>query len=699
MSFNIKEGIELKNQSSDLSGQSSSIILFAKSGKLNIVDENDTVTEVGSGGGSSLWKSTSGALEPLGTETVVNIPTSGAFKQNGLNLISEDSYIVSIGNTSTTANELTGGLFLKAQTDASTSKTGYGQLYVDSDDNTLYYVNGSNTYVASAWEDVNGGIRYQNNVMISTENDWVLPTYNTIQLGYGGAMMTKKDALTSLIFMSNMYYNGGYKYKADGKASRIVFGGADVHFKLEATADGSTGDTLSSYVTRFNIVDSTMALHKDAKTDNYTSFDIYEFGNGGSLIGVNTTTSDVMLCANAQISTSGWKRYFSGHSLVLDLNTNGASSFEFKRSATSDSAGASITNWETIASISENGLYLLNLSATPALPSNGYNVYAKSDDLFVQDSSGDSFLLNVWEKTTNGINYNSGNVGVGADANTSILTTKKASSVLYSSSAAPYLNYSIPIIVNNATSATNISTGIYFSVGDTNVSRGAIQLIKPSSSSMQTDFAVQLRSSTGLFMEAMRIKSTGRVGIGTSAPSEALDVNGVIRLENFASAPATPTNGANIYSSNGQLYAQDYNGLKTQLSGHYFNGNFSRIAFRCVSQFTHQSTGTAATFKSAQTLKSFDLNITVFDKTDNTSYGLYKVSGIIRKDSSTTTFNIITAKTSGIGNIVDSISFTNNSSTNFDLKISNSGGGGGNIDAYMHFDISFNDETELVSSN
>jgi hypothetical protein len=67
--------------------------------------------------------------------------------------------------------------------------------------------------------------------------------------------------------------------------------------------------------------------------------------------------------------------------------------------------------------------------------------------------------------------------------------------------------------------------------------------------------------------ERLRITSTGNVGIGTTAPSAQLGVNGVISLSQQASAPAATSSEGKIYTkTDGNLYYLDGSGAETKLS-------------------------------------------------------------------------------------------------------------------------------------
>jgi hypothetical protein len=124
------------------------------------------------------------------------------------------------------------------------------------------------------------------------------------------------------------------------------------------------------------------------------------------------------------------------------------------------------------------------------------------------------------------------------------------------SSPSSYSTYADDLVISNGfagitlASATSGYGSIYFADGTagTDVQRGAIQY------SHADDY---LRFSTAV-NERMRIDSSGRVGIGTTSPTQALEVAGSIRLNNdLLYADATATRGRVYGDSTGLVVRAD----------------------------------------------------------------------------------------------------------------------------------------------
>ena len=109
----------------------------------------------------------------------------------------------------------------------------------------------------------------------------------------------------------------------------------------------------------------------------------------------------------------------------------------------------------------------------------------------------------------------------------------------------------------NSNSLTNEFSGILFSGNDTTPTWGGVKIGAVMSADYSADFVVAPRNA-GTFAEALRVKSNGNVGIGTTAPAATLDVYGgidisgtAIALKNLSDSSATDETNANIMLGSG----------------------------------------------------------------------------------------------------------------------------------------------------
>jgi len=70
---------------------------------------------------------------------------------------------------------------------------------------------------------------------------------------------------------------------------------------------------------------------------------------------------------------------------------------------------------------------------------------------------------------------------------------------------------------------------------------------------------------------AATITATGNVGIGTSSPTEKLQVDGRINIENSGALALAPSASTTLYSASGELYVHDAADNVTLLSPHNFS--------------------------------------------------------------------------------------------------------------------------------
>jgi hypothetical protein len=218
------------------------------------------------------------------------------------------------------------------------------------------------------------------------------------------------------------------------------------------------------------------------------------------------------------------------------------------------------TNWASgnkylKIEIDPNGGTSYTLAGTTQLLSVPYAMYAAK--------AGDS----KWSDNSFGINYNGGKVGIGTSNPAWALTIEKNAS-------GADRNF---VMLNNTNNGNDATGGLTIQVG-TDPSEifslgygGPNYNLVPNSASraniQSKNLALRATSTTGDIAfhvggfenEKMRINASGRVGIGTIAPSATLHTNGTVRLQGLTSNN-TLTN-ALVTDANGNVFTKDISTL------------------------------------------------------------------------------------------------------------------------------------------
>ena len=124
--------------------------------------------------------------------------------------------------------------------------------------------------------------------------------------------------------------------------------------------------------------------------------------------------------------------------------------------------------------------------------------------------------------------------------------------------------------INNAGGSGQYA-GFVFQVSGDNTGKnaiGQIHVLQEASGSTASSLAFQVRNTAEAYLEAMRITSTGNVGIGTTSPGYKLDVAGAIRSggdiymsSGMLSGNSSELDLKNTYSSDGWTSLRSYQGI------------------------------------------------------------------------------------------------------------------------------------------
>ena len=241
----------------------------------------------------------------------------------------------------------------------------------------------------------------------------------------------------------------------------------------------------------------------------------------GGVIGTND--NELRLQADINADGTGFTTFYTGllervrinnsGQLLIGTTTEGAANADNLTIADSGHAGITIRS-----GTSSKGAVFFSDATSGSGEFEGVIEYNQSNNNMLFFTSG-----------SEGMRIDSsGRVGIGTSSPGSFNST--GDDLVVSSSS------DTGITINAGTSS---SANIFFADSDGN-SRGQIRYFHSSDS---LSFA-----SGG--SDAMRIDSSGRVGIGTSSPSQPLTVNGIARFENFiefAGSISTPATAASIY--------------------------------------------------------------------------------------------------------------------------------------------------------
>jgi len=299
-----------------------------------------------------------------------------------------------------------------------------------------------------------------------------------------------------------LYYNGGIKLATTST-------GIDVTGTV--TADGLTVNTgTTGTIAQFrgantdllNIDGDTDAITLDARNVSSLGFEIQgtkamQIGNAGDISFYEDTGTTA-------------KFFWDASAESLGIGTSSPSALLHASSA---SNGAT-------AIVEAQGAYNARVRILSGNANSSFLEFADPDDSdvgeIVYDHSNNSMRFNTNAAERMRID-SSGSVGIGISSPSGGLHVKGDTN---SNGGELYLQ------VNNNNTTDNIGAITFGNNVDTSLSR----ILAGTSGANNSSYLTLSTSSTGTMSERMRIDSSGRVGIGTSSPSETLDVSGNIAV-------------------------------------------------------------------------------------------------------------------------------------------------------------------------
>jgi hypothetical protein len=271
-------------------------------------------------------------------------------------------------------------------------------------------------------------------------------------------------------------------------------------------------------------------------------------------VGIGTVTPTAKLEVNGDISATNLR-------LSGNLYVSGSQTFD---GVTFANGGVSATGIITATSFSGDGSRLTGLASGDRITSGTNSIYANTG-------------MNSISFTTNGTERmaidSSGNIGIKTSTPTRALDISGSLIVTQNNTASPYesarfiynTNYRIslgngitytfttestPRIAMGSPGYGAVWAGLFLN-GSAGNSIARAALGTPNSTLNDLVFAVGDSTNSNTLLERVRIKESGNVGVGTTAPSATLHVSGTARITSWTAIAAnvTPTTELDVYGT------------------------------------------------------------------------------------------------------------------------------------------------------
>jgi hypothetical protein len=360
--------------------------------------------------------------------------------------------------------------------------------------------------------------------------------------------------------------NVGIGTASPARKLHVSGSGTTVAMKIEAADGNQTSLDIKNSEGEFRLINDGGAFYIYDQTDSADRFRINTSGNVG--IGTSSPATEldvsgsIRMSAPGPVLTANSTNQQSGLRLNVTNLTSGADLIRFQNNGT------------TLLKVKENGNVGIgnNLTATEKLHISGGNV------LIETDSGAELNLKNTssgvqWQvvsgynggfeigDVTNGLTDSSAPFFISSGAQIGIGTTSPSSNLHISASSTS--NTPAVLVTNDA--GNKIKIGVVRSLAGT----------APNTSLIEYDSSLRFVAGVGTTNEVVRFGSNGTVGIGTSAPTQKLEVrdgnlvvsssNSEVVIGTSSGKPRMQSNGNQdlLFSTANQtnvLYLQDANG-------------------------------------------------------------------------------------------------------------------------------------------
>ena len=223
---------------------------------------------------------------------------------------------------------------------------------------------------------------------------------------------------------------------------------------------------------------------------------------------VGTTTS-----SNFIVDGTGYaiKMYFNG---TATLNNN-SNAVIFTGAGASGDYPAGTLNLQSRGDGTARDINLI----TGATPSNTLTAHGNGDISFYEDTGATPKMF--WDASAESL-------GIGTSSPSSKLSIYSSDTTVYSASSVGGQDSGSTLKIQNNSNAADVFASIDF---NTNNNRVVNRIVSSHGNSTVDGFLSFITEGGGTPAERMRINSSGNVGIGTSTPTEALEVKGRIILD------------------------------------------------------------------------------------------------------------------------------------------------------------------------
>lgn len=468
----------------------------------------------------SLWRDTTAALLVIDTTIMLSKYVNTYSNQTGINGDKTFNNVINIDSATVTgkllvntnisdavkinSNTNSTNLELMNSNGTVSIKSSNKNMILQTDTTALVYLNGDNKKVGILTMNPQQELEVNGNARITGLNNNLVPTRMIGSDNNGD--LTNVNLGQGLSFANDTL-------KVDLTIIDTAIAASSITLAGHVTGTGSTNSTVNTTISN-NVVTNDMLAGSisDTKLNTITT--------AGKVS--NSATTATSTNTNSAIVTRDGSGNFSAGTITASLNGNASTATNVAYSGLT--GAVPIWNQNTTGNAA---------TVTSVLPSNFASQTANTVLAAPNGSSGTPTFRLLTSTDIPSLNY----LPLTGGTTSGLITSSFTNTTNYSTSATDNNAFTI---YNNTTSSNNIYGGLQFLIGQNS---GAIPggpglaqiyaIRAGSASNPSTDLTFSTKSNVSGVLEKMRIKFDGKVGIGTTAPSYLLDVNGQIGSTGF----------------------------------------------------------------------------------------------------------------------------------------------------------------------
>ena len=503
----------------------------------------------------SLWRDTTAALLVSDTVSMLSKYVNTYSNQTGINGDKTFNNVVTIDSATITgkllvntnisdavkisSNTNSTNLELMNSSGTVSIKSSNKNMILQTDTTALVYLNGNNKKVGILTMNPQQELEVAGNVRIDSLNNNIVPTRMVGSDNNGD--LTNVNLGEGLSFVNDTL-------KVDLTIIDTAIAASSITLAGHVTGTGSTNSTVNTTIsnnvvtndmltggisdTKLNTITTTGKVDNSATTatsSNIANTIVLRDNNRDFTARNITATNFYGLASTATLAntiqssnTTGIIKLTTSSNSVLPIITVPDVNAAMATTNLSQTFGGTQTFSNTISgSINGNAA-----TVTSVLPSNFASQTANTVLAAPNGSNGTPTFRSLVSSDIPSLNY----LPLSGGTTSGLITSSFTNTTNYSTSAT---NNNAFTIYNNTTSTNNIYGGLQFLIGENSGSipggPGLAQIYgirAGGASNPSTDLTFSTKSSVTGVLEKMRIKFDGKVGIGTTAPSYLLDVNG-----------------------------------------------------------------------------------------------------------------------------------------------------------------------------